>query len=326
MRRLGGKKVLVGVLTAAMVAGSAVTALAATGWNQNTTGWWWEYQDGSYATNRWEQVNGVWYFFDQNGYMSRGWIFDNGRWYFANSDGAMQTGWVEVEGQFYYLNPVSDGTRGAMITEKTTVGNVDYVFNENGACTNVATLRAMRIPAYYANGNSIPYTPVQTGSGDSYTGSDTDRNEIVKDANGAVSEGLKDAVESADPTVVGNEAPIVNIQSNADGNSASRNVTVSIVLNDDDSVIDDVPVSGASGDAIYDAAETVLDDLNPDYLLYDMGGDFADKQFSKEEALAAFRDRLNSDTRTLSQVENWSKKVTVVKNGVEIDYTIRFTR
>ena len=42
MKKLGGKKILVGALSAALAAGSAMTAFAAPGWNQNTTGWWWE--------------------------------------------------------------------------------------------------------------------------------------------------------------------------------------------------------------------------------------------------------------------------------------------
>ena len=48
MKKLGGKQVLAGALSAAMVLGSAMPAMAATGWNQNTTGWWWENSDGSY--------------------------------------------------------------------------------------------------------------------------------------------------------------------------------------------------------------------------------------------------------------------------------------
>ena len=110
MKKLGGKKILVGALSAALAAGSAMTAFAAPGWNQNTTGWWWENADGSYVVNNWVQDAGKWYFMDGNGYMSCGWIWDNGNWYFADASGAMLTGWVRVDGAVYYLNPVSDGT------------------------------------------------------------------------------------------------------------------------------------------------------------------------------------------------------------------------
>ena len=38
-------------------------------WKKDSIGWWWEYPDGSYATNTWLQINNYWYYFNNDGYM-----------------------------------------------------------------------------------------------------------------------------------------------------------------------------------------------------------------------------------------------------------------
>ena len=59
---------------------------------------------GSYAKNRWGQVNGVWYYFDGEGRMLTGWQYVNHQWYYLFTEedtetktglkeGAMATGW-----------------------------------------------------------------------------------------------------------------------------------------------------------------------------------------------------------------------------------------
>ena len=136
MRKRSKKLVLAGVLTAALAMSSAVPALAAEGWQQNQTGWWYEYNDGSYVTASWKMVNGTWYYFNTDGYMSTGWIQENGKWFFADSTGAMQSGWVAVDNVYYYLNPVSDGTKGMMKTGDVTIDGKVFHFTESGACTN----------------------------------------------------------------------------------------------------------------------------------------------------------------------------------------------
>ena len=170
MKKLGGKKILVGALSAALAAGSAMTAFAAPGWNQNTTGWWWENADGSYVVNNWVQDAGKWYFMDGNGYMSCGWIWDNGNWYFADASGAMLTGWVRVDGAVYYLNPVSDGTQGAMATGVRTIDGVSYTFDASGACQNAAGVNAQN-PDSSTTADTSNYGPGVSGSGPSSGGS-----------------------------------------------------------------------------------------------------------------------------------------------------------
>lgn len=79
-------------------------------WQQDDTGWWWQYPDGSYAINKWEYIDGRWYFFNQDGYMLQGWQNINGEWFYLETTGnstfpagAMVTGWYEINNYWYYF-------------------------------------------------------------------------------------------------------------------------------------------------------------------------------------------------------------------------------
>ena len=58
-------------------------------WEYNSSGWWYQEDDGSYPVNTWKSISGKWYYFDGNGYMLTGWQKINGVWYYLYSDGAM---------------------------------------------------------------------------------------------------------------------------------------------------------------------------------------------------------------------------------------------
>lgn len=90
-------------------------------WQQTSTGWWWEYPDGSYATNTWLQIDNYWYYFNDDGYMLTGWQYINNEWYYLNPGsisnfpfGSMATGWQSIysenyEKDFdYYFGPDGD--------------------------------------------------------------------------------------------------------------------------------------------------------------------------------------------------------------------------
>ncbi|MGI6095832.1 MAG: L,D-transpeptidase family protein [Lachnospiraceae bacterium] len=138
-------------------------------WKANGIGRWYEYKDGSYPRNKWEEIDGTWYLFDAKGYvrtgwayvgsawyylkpgtgaMQTGWVLDGGTWYYCNKSGAMQTGWVEVKGTWYYCKGngamqtgwiLDRGTwyycngSGAMLTEWVLVGGTWYFCNSSGA-------------------------------------------------------------------------------------------------------------------------------------------------------------------------------------------------
>lgn len=124
-------------------------------WVSIDGGWMFRQTDGSYVKNRWGLADGLWYYFDGEGWMLTGWQSIGGRWYYlcttetarANPGmkegamltgwyfdliyrkwfyfgvtGAMATGWREIDGKWYYFNPISDGTLGAMVTDRRIDG------------------------------------------------------------------------------------------------------------------------------------------------------------------------------------------------------------
>ncbi len=73
-------------------------------WIKDEKGWWYRYANGTWPSNQWA------YLYYGNSYA----------WYFFGEDGYMREGWICWENQWYYLNTVSDGTRGAMLTNTVT--------------------------------------------------------------------------------------------------------------------------------------------------------------------------------------------------------------
>ncbi|MCD8082430.1 MAG: peptidoglycan DD-metalloendopeptidase family protein [Clostridiales bacterium] len=112
---------------AGMIAGvSAILLLGGTGsafagWRQDSVGWWYDNEDGSYPANAWKHTGDAWYCFDENGYMRTGWI-DNT--YYCTESGAMATGWNQINGSWYYFR--DDGA----VARSQWVGD-DWV-DENG--------------------------------------------------------------------------------------------------------------------------------------------------------------------------------------------------
>ena len=83
------------LITLALVAGlsviSATTVLAGQ-WKQDSIGWWWREDDGSYPINCWKWIDGnndhvsECYYFDSTGYMLANTVTPDG--YTVNADGA----------------------------------------------------------------------------------------------------------------------------------------------------------------------------------------------------------------------------------------------
>ena len=117
-------------------------------WKQDGTGNWMFLSGGQAAAGRWaaaynpyaDRSKGQqafdWFLFDGQGYMKTGWYQDEkGDLYYLNpvSDntrGRMVTGWMEINGVFYYFNEKSDGRRGALL--RSTVTPDGWQVDENG--------------------------------------------------------------------------------------------------------------------------------------------------------------------------------------------------
>lgn len=88
------------ILTAAMSFIMSFTALAGQ-WNQSPGGWWYSYDDGTYAVNSWQWIDGngdgvsECYYFDENGYCVLNSTTPDGQTVDANGalivDGKIQT-------------------------------------------------------------------------------------------------------------------------------------------------------------------------------------------------------------------------------------------
>lgn len=83
------------------------------GWKQNTTGYWYVKEDGSYPKEKFEKINDVWYYFDNSGYMlAEQWKkHTDGNWYWFDNSGHMATGWKKIADKWYYFD-----AEGAMAT------------------------------------------------------------------------------------------------------------------------------------------------------------------------------------------------------------------
>lgn len=146
------KGLLIAALAAAVVVASPLAANVAnaeeagsTGtWKVDGTGWWYEFNDGTYAKD------GVYtaedgethYNFSEAGYMTVGWYFNpndertGGLWYYSNPSGVVQSGWQNIDGTWYYFNEdyyymYSNGARRVYANDEDTTGTL-YYFKPNG--------------------------------------------------------------------------------------------------------------------------------------------------------------------------------------------------
>lgn len=115
---------LTAVLAMCLSLSTAFTSLAGQ-WQQDSTGWWYQDDNGGYLVNQWKELNGTWYYFNQDGYMvSNAWVGN----YYLGYDGAMLTNTTTPDG--YRV-----GADGAWIQDN----NINELYNEKQAeLTNIA--------------------------------------------------------------------------------------------------------------------------------------------------------------------------------------------
>jgi len=92
-------------------------------WIQDSTGWWYSFNNGTYAKSGWYALkweNKIdWYYFNGAGYLISGWFEDKGLKYYLHdlhdgTFGRMYTGWNKIGGQWYYFNDTTEGVLGAL--------------------------------------------------------------------------------------------------------------------------------------------------------------------------------------------------------------------
>lgn len=82
-------KKLLTLLAAGILAVSMSITVWAGEWKQDTTGWWYQNDNGSYPKNQWQEINGKQYYFGSNGYMLSNTTTPDG--YKVGADGA----WIQ---------------------------------------------------------------------------------------------------------------------------------------------------------------------------------------------------------------------------------------
>ena len=97
-------------------------------WVNTGSGWKWQLEDSSYATNQTITIGDATYRFNSAGMMVTGWDLQDGKWSYYNAYGARVSGWVK-DGSWYYLDPAT----GVMATGWVQVDGTWYLFSDSGA-------------------------------------------------------------------------------------------------------------------------------------------------------------------------------------------------
>lgn len=124
------------------------------GWVHNQKGYWYQFEDGSWAVG-WKKIDGKWYYFDADGYRVHGWAKVNGYWYWLNpTDGVMLTGWLDYKGKRCYL----DESGKALCNCTKTIDGKTYRFDsECYAAETDGTEQIPSVPVIHQNPNFKGY-------------------------------------------------------------------------------------------------------------------------------------------------------------------------
>lgn len=106
---------------------SETTERAIGKWVKDSKGSRYKYSDGSYAKNKWLDLEGHLFHVDKNGYMETGWERIDSKWYYFSSSGYMQRGLITVKGNKYLL-----ADNGVMLTGWRDYENDRYFFVDSG--------------------------------------------------------------------------------------------------------------------------------------------------------------------------------------------------
>lgn len=91
------KKYVVLLMSVIIAMSSTIVSFAGE-WMQDSVGWFYQNDDGSYVKNDWLTLNEEKYHFDSNGYMQTGLIEVNGIKYYLYTDGRLIYNWNTPEG------------------------------------------------------------------------------------------------------------------------------------------------------------------------------------------------------------------------------------
>ncbi|MGX7111211.1 hypothetical protein [Gemella cuniculi] len=104
-------------------------------WQKDNNGWWYRFNDGTYAKGVFVKIKLKTYYFNEKGYMVTGWYFNNSeqKWYyFYPGNGAAALGWEEINGKWYYFQSQSPNLYQMTTGIKNVTGKWYYFDQING--------------------------------------------------------------------------------------------------------------------------------------------------------------------------------------------------
>jgi GH25 family lysozyme M1 (1,4-beta-N-acetylmuramidase) len=116
-------------------------------WKEDSTGWWFRRNNGSFPYSKWEKIADVWYYFNSKGYcLTSQWFNEDDKWYYLKEDGAMAVGWVLVGSEWYYTDD-----SGAMVTGWVQYKDKLYHLKEESGAMSSKELVKVEGGWYYVN-------------------------------------------------------------------------------------------------------------------------------------------------------------------------------
>ena len=154
-------------------------------WRADSTGWWYQENNGSYPRNTWKAIDGSWYYFYSNGYMAHDtWI--NGL-YYVGSDGRMLANTITPDGYLvgadgkwasttvrddYWLKHYNEGFNNLIMNKNMLIDHGSYYELKGQEMTNYyrtyAEAEAER--QTIASKDRYYIDIIETGEGDDYFG------------------------------------------------------------------------------------------------------------------------------------------------------------
>ena len=119
------------------------------GWHLNSTGWWYEYSDGSWPANSWRKIDGKWHYFNSSGY----WVDDN-RHETGSLKGMDVSAW---QGSIDWKAVKDDGIQFAFIRIGHGTHTIDTYYQRNMA---EATKNEIPVGVYFYSTALTPNTAV----------------------------------------------------------------------------------------------------------------------------------------------------------------------
>ena len=91
------KRKLISMIAASVLLFALSMSVFAGEWQENSTGWWYQNDDGTNPVSEWKEIDGQWYYFRSDGYMATGWTKVSDTWYYLEANGQIRTADLQTD-------------------------------------------------------------------------------------------------------------------------------------------------------------------------------------------------------------------------------------